>query len=126
MKKTTKNLTNDKIVLKIMETLKIQHKTEKDLLIFLGLSTGTFTKWKYDNMKSYRRHLDRIAEFLDVSPAYLEGDTDDIVSVHSITPYEVRLLQLYRKMGQKERDTLINSAEFYAMATEYQRNQAKG
>ena len=120
MRKPVSDLTNDKTVLKIMETLQIQHKTENDLIDYLGLANGTFTKWKYRNGKSYRKHIDKIAEFLQVTPDYLTQATDHIINLHSLTPRELRMVQLYRKMGEGEKNSLISIAEYYVMATEYQ------
>ena len=101
-----------------METLQAQGKTEKDLIEWLGLSNGTFTMWKYRNGKSYKKYLDRIAEFLTVNPDYLSGEADDILRVSSLSPQEIRLIQFYRKMGKDEKETIIRSAEFFVMASE--------
>ena len=120
MRDAINDLTNDKTVLKIMETLKVQHKTEKQLLEYLGLANGTFTKWKYKNVKSYKKHIDRIAKFLNVTPEYLTQDVEDVISMQTLTAHEFRLLQLYRTMGEKQRDALLTAAEYYNMAYRYQ------
>jgi hypothetical protein len=71
MRKTEKELTDSPVVLKILDELKIQRKTEKEMEVALKLSNGTFTRWKYMNGKSYMNHITEIASFLNVTEEYL-------------------------------------------------------
>lgn len=114
-------ITNDQIVLRIMEVLKAQKKTEKELVEYIGLANGTFTKWKYKNVKSYQHHMDKISEFLNVSQTYLTDGIDDIINVHSLSASEVHLLQMYRKMGKEEREVLMKSASWFVDSLENRR-----
>lgn len=57
MRQTKHELTNNVVVLKIMELLKMQGKTDNNLTNYHGLANGTFTKKKYHELKSYRKHL---------------------------------------------------------------------
>ena len=113
MRPSINELTNDKIVLKIMELLKIQGKTEKELTDHVGLANTTFTKWKYKGLKSYRKHLDKIAEFLEVTPEYLTEGVDDIINLSTMTTSEIKLLQLYRKMGDNAKEVLLKTAGIF-------------
>ena len=113
MRPSINELTNDKIVLKIMELLKIQGKTEKELTDYVGLANTTFTKWKYKGLKSYRKHLDKIAEFLEVTPEYLTEGVDDIINLSTMTTSEIKLLQLYRKMGDNAKEVLLKTAGIF-------------
>ena len=54
-----------------------QGKTEKDLVMYLGLGNGAFTHWKYENQKSFMIHINQIADFLGVSPNYLLRGIDE-------------------------------------------------
>ena len=114
MRPAVNELTNDIVVLKIMELLKIQGKTEKDLTDHVGLANTTFTKWKYKGLKSYRKHLDKIAEFLEVTPEYLTEGVDDIINLNSMTASELRLIQMYRKMGNDAKEILLKTAGYFA------------
>ena len=58
---------------KINELLKQQHKKQKDLTDYLGLTKNTFTNWKLGTSESYKKHIYKIAEFFDVSTDYLLG-----------------------------------------------------
>lgn len=59
----------------IINELKLQHKTQKDLMDFLGIHPNVFTNWKAGRAKSYTKYIYQIAAFLDVSPEYLRGET---------------------------------------------------
>ena len=113
MRQTIHDLTNDETVLRIMELLKTKHRTEKDLTDALGLANGTFTRWKYRNSKSYYKYIDRIAEYLDVPSSYLKEGINEYITVADLTPAEVRLVSLYRKMDLKRKEILMQSAEYY-------------
>lgn len=71
MRKAKNELTRNPVVLKIMEQLQAQKKTEKEMEIALGFGNGTFTRWKYMNGRSYMNHIDRIAGYLNVTVEYL-------------------------------------------------------
>lgn len=58
---------------KICTLLEQQGKKQKDLTDFLGISKNSFTDWKSGRIKSYTKHLPKIAEFLGVSTDYLLG-----------------------------------------------------
>lgn len=114
MRPAINELTNDPVVLKIMEMLKLQGKTEKDLTEYIGLANTTFTKWKYKGLKSYRKHLGKIAEYLEVTPEYLTEGVDDIINLSEMTTSELRLIQLYRKMGNDTKEILLKTAGHFA------------
>lgn len=61
---------------KILILLKEQKKTQKDLTDFLDISKGVFTDWKSGKNSSYKKHIDKIAEFFGVSTDYLLGRTN--------------------------------------------------
>ncbi len=56
---------------KIISLLESQNKTQKELVDYIGAGRGTFTKWKNNENKSYLKHVQKIAEFLGTSSAYL-------------------------------------------------------
>lgn len=58
---------------KISELLKQKRKSQKDLTDFLGLTKNTYTNWKAGDNESYKKYIDKIAEFFDVSADYLLG-----------------------------------------------------
>lgn len=58
---------------KICDLLKQQSKKQKELTDFLGIGKNVFTDWKSGKCNSYKKHIDKIAEFLGVSTDYLLG-----------------------------------------------------
>ena len=58
---------------KIIHLLANQNKKQKDLTDYLGVTKNTFTNWKLGVSYSYKKHIDKIAEFLGVSTDYLLG-----------------------------------------------------
>lgn len=124
MRSAINELTNDPIVLKIMELLKLQGKTEKGLTEYIGLANTTFTKWKYKGVKSYHKHLEKIAEYLEVTPAYLTEGVDDIINVSTMTASELQLIQLYRKMSNDAKETLLRTAGHFVGIQQQDQNRS--
>ena len=108
-----------------MEVLKIQKKTEKELIANIGLAEGIFSKWKYNEVKSYRHHLKEIADYLNVPVDYLTGGVEDIIDVHSMTDAETRLIQLYRHMGKREKASIVDIAELFVDSTMFRERKSE-
>ncbi len=66
----------DVTVSRIIDELKKQHKSQKDLGDFIGVTQNVITDWKSGRIKSYTKYIHGIAEFLGVSVEYLRGETD--------------------------------------------------
>lgn len=56
---------------KILDLLKQQNKSQRDLTDFLKLDKSTFSQWKNGKSKSYMKYINQIAKFFDVSVDYL-------------------------------------------------------
>lgn len=66
----------DKTLERIEECLGNKHGSIKELAEHLGFSPNVITNWKNGSSKSYRKYLKDIAEYYDVSEAWLRGVTD--------------------------------------------------
>ncbi len=66
----------DVTVSRIIDELKKQRKSQKDLGDFIGVTQNVITDWKSGRIKSYTKYIHGIAEFLGVSVEYLRGETD--------------------------------------------------
>ena len=119
MRQTKHQLSNDPVLLRIMELLKAKQITEKEMLASLGYSSSTFTKWKYNNVRTYRDHINEIADYLEVSSEYLTQGVDDFVNMDTISSSELQLLKYYRKMGNEERNCLLETARYFYNSTSY-------
>lgn len=79
---------------KILNLLKEQNKSQKQLMDFLGLGKTAFTGWKSGINQSYKKHIDKIAEFLGVSTDYLLGIEESPIK-KPLSEDEERLMELY-------------------------------
>ena len=61
------------VIENIVKLLKEQKKTQKNLTDHLGITQNAFTDWKSGRIKSYNKHLPKIAEFFGVSVDYILG-----------------------------------------------------
>ena len=103
MRKTEHTERENPVVERITDLLLKQKKQQKELTEYLGISRTTYSEWKAERNHSYRRHADKIAEFLDSTPEYiLYGDTGD--------EKEKELLRLYRNMDEKTKEKLLKLA----------------
>ena len=109
MATTNKKLTDDPIVLRILELIKKKGKKEKDLSGYLGISSGGISKWKYDGSVVYQKYIEEICEYLDTTPNYLflGSDEEDRLSLG-----EKSMLDAYRNLDDG-RKTLINEMITY-------------
>ena len=54
--------------------------------------------------------MEKIAEYLEVTPEYLTEGVDDFINVSTMTSSELRLIQLYRKMSKDAKETLLRTS----------------
>ncbi len=112
MREATRQLTNDPIVLRIIELLKIRGKTDKELGDNLRLAHGTVSAWKYGGSKSYRPHINEIAEFLEVSPNYLLRGIDKEVNVATLSESEIKLIKGFRNADSNGKRHIIETVKY--------------
>ncbi|MBE6535406.1 MAG: helix-turn-helix transcriptional regulator [Ruminococcaceae bacterium] len=70
------------VIENIVKLLKEQKKTQKNLTDYLGITQNAFTDWKSGRIKSYNKHLPKIAEFFGVSVDYILGTVTDAKKEH--------------------------------------------
>ena len=98
------NITIQKIIFLINET----GKKQKELTDFLGITQNAFTDWKSGRIKSYTKHLPKIAEFFGVSVDYLLGVEDEKKPPEKDDLPEglEDLAELYAKLTPEMRETM--------------------
>lgn len=74
--------TTVKRIFYLLENRKIE---QKELADYLGTNKQTITDWKRGKTKSYKKNIDKIAEFFGVSVDYLLGLTDSVNNSYSIS-----------------------------------------
>lgn len=101
---------------KIIILLKKQNKKQKELTDYLGITKNSFTDWKSGRIKSYQKHLPKIAEFLGVSIDYLLNDTEEFENSLNImlSIKEKELISRYRNKPEMQSaiDRLLGLDEF--------------
>ena len=89
------------IINKVIELLENNGLEQKDLYSYLGVKAQTFSDWKAGRNKSYMKYITQIANFFNVSVAYLTGETDTKEKkpslFESFSAEEIELIKAYRK-----------------------------
>lgn len=67
----------DTTLMRILDLLNEQGKSQKDLTSFLKISANSFTNWKSGLNTSYKKYIYAIAEYFNVSVDYLLGNSDE-------------------------------------------------
>lgn len=78
---------------RILEEMQLQNKQQTELGEHLNVTPNIITDWKSGRLKSYKKYLHGIAEFLGVSVEYLRGETD--IKEKPLSENEERLKELY-------------------------------
>lgn len=92
---------------KIRTLLKEQNKKQIDLCNYIGVKKNTFTSWNSGLNTSYKKHIDKIAEFLNVSTDYLLGRTEN---KNTATLFEQQTAFSFE--GQQGDTNLVNNTSF--------------
>jgi transcriptional regulator with XRE-family HTH domain len=103
----TRPLSQDPVLLRILALLKQQNKSQKNLTDYLGLHPNTFNNWKYQNTQSYLKYLDKIADYLDVSPGYLIRGNTVGADTEDYTPLESKLINEIRVLSSEQQQALL-------------------
>ena len=90
---------------RIVKCIGPKHGAKKQLAEYLGIHPNVITNWLNGRNRSYRRYLDEIAQYFNVSVSYLKGNTDqknfdleseemykifeELLNLHGITAYKV-------------------------------------
>lgn len=102
----------------ILKELKKQHKTQKELAEYLGMSKNAVSEWKSGRNTAYMKYLPQIAAFLNVpidtligmddirveahnEPIYLDDETREIIDSLRTRP-EMKILFSVSKNVSKE------------------------
>lgn len=103
------------VVIKIMNLLETQQKQQSDLAEYLGLKSYVVSEWKSGKTRSYRKYINKIADFFGVDAEYfdLENDTEFFQPRNSSknpTPQDhtvVQIIEIYNKLSLKNKGRVI-------------------
>ena len=112
-RRPSRKLSDDPILKRILELLMQQGKTEKDMTVYLGISSCSFTAWKYEDSKTFLKHIGSIASFLNVSINYLLYGVDEDINEETLSVVEVELLRMFRGMKPDQRECIIRTSKCF-------------
>lgn len=94
---------------RILETLKDQGKTQKELAQYLNTKQSTIAGWKTPDRNPHSELIIPISEFLGVSPMYLltGNDNDNPNATRTLPLREQQLLEEFRKLPSDEQLMMI-------------------
>ena len=99
---------------KISNLLKEQNKKQKDLTDYLGISQNAFTDWKSGRIKSYVKHIPKIAVFFGVTTDYLLGREDNPSNNEvalNLNRYEQKLIDDFRKLNRQGQEYILQTMD---------------
>ena len=111
MATTTRPLTENPVVRRIVELIRKRGKYEKDLTDYLGIAPGAMSKWKYDGSYVYIKYIEEICEFLDMTPNYLFLGPED--EEERLTPSEKELVGMYRKLDDGRKECITQTLKYF-------------
>ncbi len=77
------------------------------------------------NGKTYMNHISRIAEYLNVTKDYLLNGETEQIGKDTLSPAEIRLVMMYRKLDAKRKKSLLDTAEYFMYSKKYNDNETK-
>ncbi len=97
---------------RISDILVKQGKKQKELTAFLGVKESAYSEWRKGKSLSYKsKYINRIAEYLNVSPEYLLGHSDDVGTFAAGDVNAAELLNIYNKLSAVDRAKLLVYAD---------------
>ena len=118
MRNTERPIVNDPVLGRILATMEKKGVNQQDVTKHLGLGNGAFTRWKYNNGKSYLQYLTRIAEYLGVSRDYLLSGKEEIVENEQLSKNEQILLETFRNLKKIEHDMFLRQLIGFSLTSE--------
>ena len=117
MATTTRPMTENPVVRRIVELIRKRGKHERDLTDYIGIAPGAMSKWKYDGSYVYIKYIKEICEFLDTTPNYLFLGPDD--EEERLTPKERELLETYRKLDDGRKECITQTLRYFVDNKKY-------
>lgn len=99
---------------KIFFLLDQQNKSQSDLAEYLGVGKQLLTNWKSGINTSYKKYVDRIADYFNVSTDYLLGKTEIKEKPTALTDDELNkeLIKLYNDLPPDLQEQALRHLRF--------------
>ena len=118
MRNTSRKVIDEPVLNRILATMQEKGVNQQDVSSYLGLGNETFTRWKYENGKSYIKYLAQIAEYLGVSRKYLLEGITEVSEDEKLTEKERKLLETFRGLKKTEQDMFLRQLIGFTMTAE--------
>lgn len=112
MARSKRKMTDNPVVCRIVGVLKEKKKSEKSLTDFLGISSGSVSKWKYEGRPLYLRYIRQICDFLGTSPNYLFYGKEDLSD--RMTHMEREIIHMYRNLDEGKRKCIRDTLKYFS------------
>ena len=110
---------NNDIFKRIDELMRQQKKRQRELNQYLGLTHSTYDNWKRGTSESFMKYIEKIAEYLNVSPNYLICGKDDVsLPINKRKEDEDRIIHMIRSLPEKELTRLLRIIEAFSSTVE--------
>lgn len=112
----------DIILERILNLIKENSINQKDLVDSLGLGRTVVTEWKSGRSKSYKKYVDKIANYFGVDVNYLLGNTDIKKQAHQngepanrpLTEREQIALEALSKLSEENQKFALDYLRYLA------------
>ena len=112
MARTTRKITDNSVVYRIVDLIRKQGKKEKDLTDHIGIAPGAMSKWKYDGSFVYIKYIYEICEFLDTTPNYLFFGPED--EEERLSLKEKEMIRKYRSLDAGRKKCIEETLKYFA------------
>lgn len=96
---------NDPVVERILYMMEQRGISQREMAAMLGISEGSFSKWKNQGSKSYTRYIGQLSEILNVPVSYLVSgdlDGDKKGAEHMYSENTRAMIRMIDEMNEKE------------------------
>lgn len=101
---------------KILHLLKSRQIEQQEFAKAIGVGKHVISEWKNGKTKSYLKHIDKIADFFEVSTDYLLGQEKTAPAEQSLTDKQGQVLSLAKNLSDEDMQKLIDYAELLTKA----------
>ena len=97
---------------KILELIKQKGITQQAFLRDMGLDKSTISDWKRGSNQSYKKHIEKIADYFGVSIDYLLGRGNMTFTVPASQKKTAMVLECFDALSDEDKDKVIEYAQF--------------
>ena len=96
---------------KILALIKEKGITQNAFLMDMGLDKSTISDWKRGSNQSYKKHIERIADYFNVSVDYLLG-RENMTFTETEAQKQVKMLvECFNELSEEDRAKVLEYAQ---------------